>query len=668
MNMSVQVDRRANRVVLHCTGNLDAAGSREVERAVQSLDGDTAVPLVLDLSAVSSITNPGLDTLRRLFETKRHWGAEPAALSMLRLANVPPRIQKALDHSGFTEPITGVSVESFSASPEAKEHFHALLSQVREAFPVPISDPLHDAYFVQSVARALDRVDQFKSGHPYLGAPLALDYESARAAKSPEEMSSLETVIGNLADYLQGHVIWGHPHTQEQVIPPSTIASILGQMFGAIYNPNILWDAYSHRVAQAEVELTAMCASLVGYDSAKAGGVSTFGGTGTEMYGVKIGLEKAQPGAFREGVRGNAKIVSSDVSHYCRLNIAAWLGLGTDSVVTVRSDDDNSMCLTDLEATLRGIFQRGELVACIIATVGTTDAFGLDNVEAIVRLRDRLVTEYRLPYSPQVHADAVIGWPWTVFNDYDFAANSLGFSGRTLRSLWDARQVLCGLHLADSIGLDFHKTGYGPIASSLFLCQDHADLKLISRDPSLMPYLFQFGSHRPGLFTLETSRAGGAVLAALANLKLLGKEGYRVLLGHIVTMAEVLRSKLERVPYARVLNDSNHGMVTLFRVYPKGVSAERAYHEETTQSDKMDQLRTHNDYNRRVFEALRRQVQRGEGMNLGMTDQYRRTPFGTQIVALKSFVMSPFVDEAAMDRLVACVEQARDEVAGAEIV
>ncbi|MDX1926177.1 MAG: STAS domain-containing protein [Pirellulaceae bacterium] len=59
MNMSIQVDRRANRVVLHCKGNLDADGSREVKRAVQSLDEDGAVPLVLDLSAVSSITNPG---------------------------------------------------------------------------------------------------------------------------------------------------------------------------------------------------------------------------------------------------------------------------------------------------------------------------------------------------------------------------------------------------------------------------------------------------------------------------------------------------------------------------------------------------------------------------------------------------------------------------------
>ena len=666
--MDLQIDRRANRVVLHCTGNLDASGSRKVEQAVRSLDESGAVPLVLDLSAVSSITNPGLDTLRRLFETIRYQRTESVAPSMLRLANVPPRIQEALDQSGGTESITGASVDSSSACPEAKEHFHALLAKVRAGFPVPISDPLHDAYFVQSVARALDRVDEFKSGQPYLGVPLTLDYESARAAKSPEQMSSLETVIASMADYLQGHVIWGHPHTQEQVIPPTTTVSILGQMFGALYNPNILWDAYSHRVAQAEVELTAMCASLVGYDSTQAGGVSTFGGTGTEMYGVKIGLEKAQPGAFRDGVRGNAKIVSSDVSHYCRLNIAAWLGLGTESVVTVRSDNDNSMCLASLEATLRGIFQRGELVACIVATVGTTDAFGLDNVEAIVGLRDRLAAEFRLPYMPHVHADAVIGWPWAVFNDYDFAANPLGFSHRTVRSLWDARTVVRGLHLADSIGMDFHKTGYGPIASSLFLCRDHANFHLISRDPALMPYLFQYGSHRPGLFTLETSRAGAAVLAALANLKFLGKEGYRVLLGHIVTMAELLRSKLERAPYARVVNDSNHGMVTLFRVYPEGVAAERAYHEETTRSDKMEQLRTHNDYNRRVFDALRRQVQRGDGMNLGMTDQYRSTPFGTPIVALKSFVMSPFVDEAAMDRLIACVERARDAVASAGIV
>lgn len=660
----IHVDRRAKRVVVHCAGDLDDAGACELLRAVEPLEGE--LPVVLDLSGVRSLSEAGVRALRRLFDAvaDRQAAVAPTGPPLLRLANLPARVRETLEASGLAERLLGWSADTSPQRSEAGHTYQGLLPRVRAAFPAPVSDPVHDAYFVQSVAQALDRVDKLKNGQPYLGEPRQLDYAAARATRLPEQMSPLEDVVSAVADYLQGHVLWGHPHTQEQVIPPPTIAAILGQMFGAVFNPNLLWDAYSHRVAQAEVELTAMCAGLVGYDPAKSGGVSTFGGTGTELYGVKIGIEKAQPGAFRDGVRGGLKVICSDVSHYCRLNVAAWLGLGTESVVTVPTESDNSMSLAGLEAGLRAILERGERVACVIATMGTTDAFGLDNLEAIVRLRDCLVEEYRLPYRPHVHADAVIGWPWAAFNDYDFLANPLGFPRRTLWSLEIVRTALRGLNLADSIGLDFHKTGYGPIASSLFLCKDHAELNLISHDPALMPYLFQFGSHRPGIYTLETSRAGSAVLAALANLKMLGKEGYRVLLGHIVTMAEVLRTRLENAPYARVVNDANHGMVTLFRVYPDGVDANAAYHEETTRPEKVAQLLVHNAYNRRIFEALRRQLERGEGMNLGMTDQYRVTPFGAPITALKSFVMSPFVDEAAMDYLLACVERARAEVAG----
>jgi hypothetical protein len=63
-----------------------------------------------------------------------------------------------------------------------------------------------------------------------------------------------------------------------------------------------------------------------------------------------------------------------------------------------------------------------------------------------------------------------------------------------------------------------------------------------------------------------------------------------------------------------------------------------------------------------VFAELRRQVEQGQGMNLGMTDQYRLSPSGTPIVALKSFVMSPFVDETSMDFLIECLERARRTV------
>ena len=38
-----------------------------------------------------------------------------------------------------------------------------------------------------------------------------------------------------------------------------------------------------------------MAAALLVYDPQQSGGVFTFGGTGTLLYGVKVGLEKACP-------------------------------------------------------------------------------------------------------------------------------------------------------------------------------------------------------------------------------------------------------------------------------------------------------------------------------------------------------------------------------------
>ena len=86
-----------------------------------------------------------------------------------------------------------------------------------------------------------------------------------------------------------------------------------------------------------------------------------------------------------------------------------------------------------------------------------------------------------------------------------------------------------------------------------------------------MPYLFQTGEPHPGVFTLETSRSGGGVLSALGSLLLLGKSGLRVLLGHMVEMAELLREHLDGHQMTTVMNGDNFGTVTLFRVYPDGV-------------------------------------------------------------------------------------------------
>src|SRR5439155_1140138 len=148
--------------------------------------------------------------------------------------------------------------------------------------------------------------------------------------------------------------------------------------------------------------------------------------------------------------------------------------------------------------------------------------------------------------------------------DYDFIDNPLGFRGRTVRALAAAQHRVQHLHLADSLGIDFHKTGFAPYVSSLFLVRDRRDFERIARSRDTMPYLYQSGDYHPGMFTLETSRSGISPMAALASLLLLGNEGFQTLLGHSVEMAEVLREHIESHPNLTVVNGDNVGPVTLF--------------------------------------------------------------------------------------------------------
>ena len=73
-----------------------------------------------------------------------------------------------------------------------KRPYQELLARLRDTFPAPVSDRKHDAYFVFSILRALDQVDDLKSEVPLLGRPRTLDYAAAERAELSEEGRSVE--------------------------------------------------------------------------------------------------------------------------------------------------------------------------------------------------------------------------------------------------------------------------------------------------------------------------------------------------------------------------------------------------------------------------------------------------------------------------------------------
>lgn len=565
------------------------------------------------------------------------------------------------------------------------QHYTDILEKIKTYFPSPVSSPIMDGYLVHTISHFLDQVDDMKGISPILGIEQEKYFEHAsyivdkeklpilpgvkletkiEGLNFPEDLDSVENVTELIADYCRDMIIWAHPNTQYNVVPPSSIPSILAFIATAIFNPNIIEDEISARFAKAEIESIAMLSDLIGYDPLLSGGVFTFGGTGTIFYGCKLGIEKMFGGrSMIEGIHEDVKIIASDASHYSKLNVAGWLGVGTKNLVSIPTSNENEMSLTDLEKYMRQAFDREEKIATIVATLGTTDAFGVDDLAAIVQLRDQLAVEYKLEHPPHVHADAVIGWVWAVFRDYNFINNPLGFHARTLRSLQDSLERIRSLHMADSLGIDFHKTGYSPYITSAFIVKNKKDLTLLSREPEQMPYLYQFGSYHPGIYTLECSRSGAGALSALANIRLFGKQGYQVLIGHVVEMSELLRERLDAYPFIHVVNEYNYGPVTLFRVYPEEVDAKATFQRELNDIDYREQLEKHNAYNRQIFNCFHERAICGEGVLLSWTSACRHSNFPghSPIAAIKSYILSPWTDLNAVDIVVRQVLEAQTE-------
>jgi hypothetical protein len=76
-------------------------------------------------------------------------------------------------------------------------------------------------------------------------------------------------------------------------------------------------------------------------------------------------------------------------------------------------------------------------------------------------------------------------------------------------------------------------------------------------------------------------------------------------------------------------------------------------------------LRRHNAYNRRIFERIQEDALQGRGVVISMTDCYRESDYGEPIVALKSYILSPFSEDAHVEAVLESIWQARRAVAAA---
>lgn len=466
-----------------------------------------------------------------------------------------------------------------------------------------------------------------------------------------------DLIGGMTRDFLAGAVNWRSPAVQYNLGAAVNVAASAMYAVALDTNVYLINDGLAGNVVAAEGAVSHILAQLTGVPTDQAYGLFTFGGTGTMAYGIKAGIRKCAPESVRCGTPGDVRVVITEDAHFSHAAAADWLGVGADQLVVIPADQHRRSDMAAAEELIRDELEAGHRVATIIVNGGTTYDHAVDDIAAFADLRDRLTAAYDLPYRPHLHVDSVVGWAWLMLNDSALGALEQGSPAAD--ALREQHRRVRALRSADSWGVDFHKgVGVCPIDCSFVQFNDKADcvrLKKGGGTPAELHQLAQdFSVVSPVDYTLETSRAGGKALAAVASLHSLGRNGYAAILARLVDAAFYFRESLSVRNGMAVLNPHALGYQSMVRLYApeRTPDAHRELHDPASSTAKA--VKEGNAYLKAFFawDNDTRMSTNGGGVVYSFSSKYVTTAGGEPISGLKFYPTTPLIGREHMKEAV----------------
>lgn len=485
------------------------------------------------------------------------------------------------------------------------------------------------------------------------------NYDTAQA--NPE----IHTLPGNLKDardaifpFFWATDGWYSKLHLENVKGPANYASLIGAISCLLKNPNLCVDTYSLRSNELEIKAITALANLLFYHTDSPWGFFTMGGTISNMYGGKIGIEKVCPQAMHKGLAGQPNVAGlvSEAGHYSNHTLAGWLGIGTNNLHSIPVDRSCAMRLDLLAAKLDELYQANTRVAFVVATFGSTDAFGVDDLIGIRAIIEEKAAKYGMPV-PHLHTDAAVGWILCFFNEFNAQNTPFKFNPEALPLIEAVGKQARKLLAVDSITIDFHKMGWGHYPSSAFIVNRRDDLKYLSRTKEDIPYFSEADySHDPALFTLECSRPAIGPYSVMASLNGIGLTGYQKLLAHAMEMCAYAKQRLEALEYCVVLNSGCIGPSVVWWVLPKGRQAKNIF--EQLEQGKLPQADIERFFaeTKRLFEKRKLAMDPKKDARLSFTNAIGYAPHDIAIPAWKAVFYNPKTDKQVVDDLIQSIE------------
>ncbi|MFY9110613.1 MAG: aminotransferase class V-fold PLP-dependent enzyme [Desulfomonilia bacterium] len=270
----------------------------------------------------------------------------------------------------------------------------------------------------------------------------------------------------------------------------------------------------------------------------------TSDGTIANLTALTLAMAKAFPAdgkAFR-GVRieglvraldyygyRQAKILVSKRGHYSICKAGTILGIGENGVVHVPAHPcTHKIDISRLRQIIENTRKKDKLVGkptkfvAIVGIAGTTETGNVDDLEELAGVSREIGAHF--------HVDAAWGGGALIMDT--------------------EREMMRGIEQADTVSLDAHKLLFAPNSMGVCLFRNTRDSKLLYHTSN---YIIRKGSIDQGRFTIEGSRPF-ASLKPWAALKVLGKNGYKLIFAHAKKLQDTFVNLIERDPLFELMN------------------------------------------------------------------------------------------------------------------
>jgi glutamate/tyrosine decarboxylase-like PLP-dependent enzyme len=200
-----------------------------------------------------------------------------------------------------------------------------------------------------------------------------------------------DSIVAAVDLVIKHSVHTSHPRFVNQNFAGPDPVSVVGDWLGAALNTTGATFEAAPVFTLMETAVLSKLGRVAGYLDPAAEQLPTLppglfcpGGSTATLYALQLARHRMRPDVRRAGSTGERlTLFVSDAGHYAATKSAALLGIGTDAVIKVESDDGGAIIPEALERAVVTSLDAGQVPFAIIGTSGTTVTSAFDDLNAL---------------------------------------------------------------------------------------------------------------------------------------------------------------------------------------------------------------------------------------------------------------------------------------------